>query len=477
MATAGEKYERLRDFLLESFDASAFESFLVLKDYREVAEAVNRYVGREQYFFNVIDALDQRGWIDAEFFERLKNERPAKLNRIENLKSIWLDATLPEPATTTAVKEPQRTEVPPAERSPDEPIRDPLARSPVLAQGEKKQAEGRPETSIESQRGAERASQSFQYNYKRGITALKNEDYDSAILCFSVCVQENPEAAAAYCNRAIAYRCNKEHAMAIKDFTEAIRLDPESAVAHYHRGIAYRLSEKYDKAVVDFTQVIRLDEKLEIAAYFQRGIAQDRYDPYHRQYDKALKDYSRAILLIIKATDKHELNPSVREVYMKRAELYRTKRWYSNAAEDYSKLMELEPDQADDYCKRGRAYNSAKAYDKAIEDYNRAIQLEPNQAEGYYLLAWLLSTCPEDDVRDWKKATELATKACELSHWGDGRMIETLAAANAESRNFREAIKWQKHVIEKDLAWLGENGARKRLQLYEACKPYREKEE
>jgi hypothetical protein len=53
--------------------------------------------------------------------------------------------------------------------------------------------------------------------------------------------------------------------------------------------------------------------------------------------------------------------------------------------------------------------------------------------------------------------------------------LGTLAAAKAESGNFKEAIKWQKKVIELvlDNKELTEK-ARQQLKLYEEDKPYRE---
>jgi len=64
-------------------------------------------------------------------------------------------------------------------------------------------------------------------------------------------------------------------------------------------------------------------------------------------------------------------------------------------------------------------------------------------------------------------------KACELSHWKDWRIIDTLAAAYAEQGDFEQAIKYQKRV-------LGTGGSSKddkiknHLTFYEQHVPYRE---
>jgi hypothetical protein len=55
--------------------------------------------------------------------------------------------------------------------------------------------------------------------------------------------------------------------------------------------------------------------------------------------------------------------------------------------------------------------------------------------------------------------------------------LDTLAAAKAESGNFKEAAMWQKKVIEQLAGDKAEvEKARKRLKLYEDGKPYRDDE-
>jgi tetratricopeptide (TPR) repeat protein len=61
-----------------------------------------------------------------------------------------------------------------------------------------------------------------------------------------------------------------------------------------------------------------------------------------------------------------------------------------------------------------------------------AIQTAPEQSEPYRNLAYVYATCPKKDVRDGRKAVELATKACELSKWSSTQCLVTLADAYLE---------------------------------------------
>ena len=62
-------------------------------------------------------------------------------------------------------------------------------------------------------------------------------------------------------------------------------------------------------------------------------------------------------------------------------------------------------------------------------------------------LAWVLATSTGDDLRDGKRAIELATLACEVTDYEAPHILSTLASAYAETGDFDEAIKW----IEKGL--------------------------
>jgi hypothetical protein len=93
MAARGEQIRGLRDFFTDSFRASELEMFLIENGYGEVTAAVNPNAGGAAYGFNVVQELDRRGLIDAEFFERLRQERPRKQAEIDAVRALWLGAS------------------------------------------------------------------------------------------------------------------------------------------------------------------------------------------------------------------------------------------------------------------------------------------------------------------------------------------------------------------------------------------------
>jgi hypothetical protein len=109
-----------------------------------------------------------------------------------------------------------------------------------------------------------------------------------------------------------------------------------------------------------------------------------------------------------------------------------------------------------------------------VTDCREALSHDGKFPPAHITLARLLASCPEAKTRDGMRAVLHAKAACELTGWKSPHALDALAAAYAETGQFKEAVKWQKKALE---AGFGDKGqrerARKRLKLYEAGKPYR----
>ncbi len=81
-----ERIQEFRDFLMDAFDIKDFHQFLVLSGYKEVADTLNRDVGKSEYFFCVAEEMDKRGLIDARFFELVRQERQTRNSEITALE-------------------------------------------------------------------------------------------------------------------------------------------------------------------------------------------------------------------------------------------------------------------------------------------------------------------------------------------------------------------------------------------------------
>ncbi|HWH77887.1 MAG TPA: hypothetical protein VNT76_10970, partial [Candidatus Binatus sp.] len=88
-------------------------------------------------------------------------------------------------------------------------------------------------------------------------------------------------------------------------------------------------------------------------------------------------------------------------------------------------------------------------------------------------LAWALVTCPYDQLRDGALALQYAEKAVTLSHRREPNMLDTLAAAYAETGDFEKAVTTQKEAIALLKEEVQRNSYRERLKLYQSKKPCR----
>ncbi len=114
-------------------------------------------------------------------------------------------------------------------------------------------------------------------------------------------------------------------------------------------------------------------------------------------------------------------------------------------------------------------------FNDAIINFQKAIELEPSNPEAYNDLAWLLSTCSDNQYRNGKEAIKLAKKALDLMP-NIPPILDTLAAAYAETGDFKTAIELLKKAINlvskdsnDDMRLLQEH-----LNSYEKKQPWRE---
>ena len=86
------------------------------------------------------------------------------------------------------------------------------------------------------------------------------------------------------------------------------------------------------------------------------------------------------------------------------------------------------------------ALKKQKQYAIALEHYQTAIGQQPELLIAQNDIAWFLATCPAEDVRDGSRAVEFANKACQATGFAHPAILDTLAAAQAETGDFDGAI-------------------------------------
>jgi WD40 repeat protein len=174
-------------------------------------------------------------------------------------------------------------------------------------------------------------------------------------------------------------------------------------------------------------------DKAALASYFrERGLDHDQ----RGDYDLAIQALGRAV----------QLEPGNPQNVYHRGLVYREKRKYEKAIADFNAAIEHDADNPDYRFHRGDAYYETGRYDLAIANETKAVETNPQNALWLNSLAWIYATCPIDELRNGRKAVELATKACKLTEWSDADNIGTLAAAYSATGDFKSAVRWQERA-------------------------------
>jgi serine/threonine protein kinase len=93
-------------------------------------------------------------------------------------------------------------------------------------------------------------------------------------------------------------------------------------------------------------------------------------------------------------------------------------------------------------------YETAGRPQAQVKIHDRLLASNANAPSLFNAAAWLLATSPREAVRNGKRAVELATKACELTEYKNPSIVDTLAAAYAETGDFDSAVKWSEKSLE-----------------------------
>lgn len=225
----------------------------------------------------------------------------------------------------------------------------------------------------------------------------------------------------------------------------------------HNRGVSYLVSGKLDKALTDFNQVLKLKPD-HGKDYFNR--AEIFYA--QKKLKEALADYEAAI--------RHGYEES--KVYTGRGSVYFRTGDMRRAMTDYNLAIARNNQDHQAYTFRGDAFFAEGNYPQALRDYQRALSLNEKFGRAHYSLGWLRATCSNDAYRDGEAALRSAKRAIELDG-EDYRYLECLAAAQARTGQFDDAVATQKKAL--DIAAKEEKdaltAAQDRLKLYEKKQP------
>ncbi|REK08284.1 MAG: tetratricopeptide repeat protein [Planctomycetota bacterium] len=324
------------------------------------------------------------------------------------------------------------------------------------------------------------------------VRASLQEDPEARLADYDAAAALTPGDPAVMRFRGMHHMTEENVELAIADFKTAVEIDPEDADTYEALGMAQAVAEEHDASLESFNKAIELRPRSPGALTHRARLRALKGD-----YPAALADVEKAmqqrpgsvqaLLLhasLLATTGKlepalAELNvlrqvlPNNPEVLLQVGTLYQAKKEEAKAIEVFDQLLAGDPKHAAGLRGRADTYLNLGRQAEAIADYEAALKVEPNNSGVLNNLAWVLATSPKEDLRDGKRAIELAKKACELTDYKQAHIISTLAAGYAEIGDFDEAINWSQKAVD-----LGTGPAKaqlaQELESYHARQPWRE---
>ncbi len=213
-----------------------------------------------------------------------------------------------------------------------------------------------------------------------------------------------------------------------------------------------------DEAIDYFSQRIKQNPEMP-ALWNNRG----RVWEEKKEFDKAIADYNEAA----------KLAPNDAATHNNLGSAYHAQGKLAEAIEHFNAAIEAAPANATLYYNRGRVNQDAGNYAAAAQDFAQAIKVDPNYLPAYNNAAWLAATCPDEKYRNGKLALAYAEKAAEMTQGKVWEMLDTLAAAQAESGDYAAAVKTSQQALTLGRDAAIHAGVRDRMTLYQQGKPYR----
>jgi len=252
-------------------------------------------------------------------------------------------------------------------------------------------------------------------------------------------------------------------AEAIMHFQKAIQINPADVEPHYNLGQIYVLQGRLDEAIGQYKQAIQLKPD-DAEAHYKLGVVFG----LRGRLDEAVEQYRAAI----------EINPHYVDAHGNLANVLAAQGIFDGAIREYQRTLELAPDSPQAHYRFGQVLQAQHQFEAAIGQYQRVLQLDPHHTPALLGLAWLLATCPEDSLRNGKKAVAFSEQARSLTEVESPQMLDTLASAYAEAGQFDEAIKTIQRALELPACQNNQplaEAIRSRLKLYETHSRFHEK--
>ncbi len=292
----------------------------------------------------------------------------------------------------------------------------------------------------------------------RGLVLLALDRAEDALAAFDQATELNAKAVTPYLRRAELYGRLGDMQRGIDQASKAIELNNDSPLGYLLRSDLYLRNNQAEKALADADKALESTPGL-VQAYWMKARVFDELGRTADAMDQ-LQELADGL------PPQVELNLQI-AIYALQLEMPR------RAIAALDRAINVDPENAMLYRFRGDSNLNIGQHRAAIDNYEKALELDPEDSGLLNNFAWTLATSPDAEVRDGKRALELATEACELTDYNTAHILSTLAAAYAEAGDFETAKKWAQKAVDLNDEDNGPQIAEE-LASYERGQPVRE---
>ena len=136
--------------------------------------------------------------------------------------------------------------------------------------------------------------------------------------------------------------------------------------------------------------------------------------------------------------------------------VYQVRTWQDDVSVREN-CVRVSPGNAPARCALADSLAAYGQFDSAIQTYREAIRLGPDSAMTLVNFGWLLATCLDEQLRDYRLAIELAERGCELDRGNNPAFrysLATVYCSYAEElsrrREFRQAVAYYRKALAVD---------------------------
>jgi Tfp pilus assembly protein PilF len=133
-----------------------------------------------------------------------------------------------------------------------------------------------------------------------------------------------------------------------------------------------------------------------------------------------------------------------------RAQIYSREGKYALALKDCNEALRQDRAVVEAALLRANVNARLGKYAEAQKEFNYLVSLHPKKVTLARVLsdrAWFCATCPNASFRNGQQAVKDAKAACSIMVWQDEHMIDTLAAAYAETGDFNSAVQYAAQAL------------------------------